>query len=229
MATLDAQEFDYQARRYVKRLMYKGLDVATFKRYVREDLKDEEQAQELIEDVLHKYNAALDVLLQEVLDVLDYKEKFAIVGNDIITTYPHPIVENRNVVGVEYKPHKNYTFTDDELFNRYIKLLDDKEKTEQAIKAYRRKQIKTIKNYREKRAKAIAERAEAERIKPLKEKQKKEKRAKLNFIVNNIAMISERNRAGLSYKKLAEEYGVSDQTISKHVRNYRKEQAAATL
>lgn len=189
MAKIDEQEFNYQARRYVKRLMYKGLDVATFKRYVREDLKDEEQAQELIEDVLDAYGAALDVLLQEMLDVLDYKEKFAIVGNDIITAYPHPIVENRNVVGVEYKPHKSYTFTDDELFNRYIKMLDDKEKAEQFER----------------------------------------KISDPQYVAKNVAMISEMQQSGITYKELAEIFKASPKKISSYVRNYRKEQAAATL
>ncbi|MGP4068367.1 transposase [Halobacillus sp. B29] len=128
MAKLNRLEFMDLKSRYLSKLSDNNIPMDQVKHYISKDITDSKQAEKMIKELDKKFTEIredeLDLLLFDVLEILqETPTKWTVdKDNNLYVVYPHPVISNDRITGVEYKPHKNYYFEDAELFDRYIAL-----------------------------------------------------------------------------------------------------------
>ncbi|KGP71515.1 hypothetical protein N782_18515 [Pontibacillus yanchengensis Y32] len=131
MAKLSRLEVMDLKNRYLSKLRDNNIPMDQVKHYISRDITDSKQAEKMIKELDKEFTKIkeddLDLLLFDVLEILQETPAQWTVDkdNNIYTVYPHPVVSNGRVTGVEYKTHKSYYFEDTELFDRYIVLQND--------------------------------------------------------------------------------------------------------
>ena len=127
--------------RYLSKLRDNNIPMDQVKHYISRDITDSKQAEKMIKELDKEFTEVredeLDLLLFDVLEILqETPTKWAVdKDNNLYVVYPHPVISNDRLTGVEYKAHENYYFEDPELFERYIALQEDIAKADKKKKA----------------------------------------------------------------------------------------------
>lgn len=117
--------------RYLSKLRDNNIPMDQIKHYISRDITDSKQGEKMEKALDKEFTEIredeLDLLLFDVLEILqETPTKWAVdKSNNLYLVYPHPVVSNGRITGVEYKAHRSYYFEDAELFERYIALQED--------------------------------------------------------------------------------------------------------
>jgi hypothetical protein len=121
---------------YLQRMLNRGANLEEISVYIDIDYNLEvKQKDKMLRAIEKEYNQLhqdqIDNILFDMLEVLENTpEKWTVsLDGSVIVIYPHPIVTERHLTGIEYKHHKNYYFEDTELFEGYCRLQDEIAKT----------------------------------------------------------------------------------------------------